>query len=54
MNSTLAKLGYKSDKFIVGAGSSPKSFLDLFAAGHAFDQEKALFAKRKSADLLFR
>ena len=33
----LTKLGYKSDKFIPGAGSSPQAFLDLFGAGHAFD-----------------
>ncbi len=50
----LAKLGYKSDKFIAGAGSSPQSFLDLFGSGHAFDQAKALFSEWKTADLLFQ
>jgi len=50
----LAKLGYKSDKFIAGAGSSPQSFLDLFGSGHAFDQAKALFPDWKTADLLFQ
>jgi type I restriction-modification system DNA methylase subunit len=50
----LEKLGYKSDKFIAGAGSSPKSFLDLFGSGHAFDQSKALFSEWKTADLLFQ
>ncbi|MDA1272422.1 MAG: Eco57I restriction-modification methylase domain-containing protein [Verrucomicrobia bacterium] len=50
----LAKLGYKSDKFIAGAASSPSAFLDLFGSGHAFDQSKALFHEWKSADLLFQ
>jgi len=50
----LAELGYKSDKFIVGAGSTPQDFLDDFATGHAFDQAKALFDDWKSADLLFQ
>jgi len=50
----LAELGYKSDKFLVGAGSRPQDFLDHFATGHAFDQAKALFADWKSADLLFQ
>jgi type I restriction-modification system DNA methylase subunit len=50
----LAKLGYKSDKFIAGAGSSPQSFLDLFGSGHAFDQAKALFSEWKTADFLFQ
>ena len=50
----LATLGYKSDKFIAGADSLPQAFLDLFAAGHPFDQAKALFAEWKSADLLFQ
>lgn len=50
----LAKLGYKSDKFIAGAGSSPQTFLDLFCSGHAFDQAKALFPEWKTADLLFQ
>ncbi len=50
----LAKLGYQSEKFIVGAGSSPQAFLDLFTTGHAFDQAKAHFADWKSADLLFQ
>ena len=38
----LAKLGYQSDKFLVGAGSKPQDFLADFATGHAFDQAKAL------------
>ena len=38
----LARLGYQSDKFIAGAGSSPQAFLDLFGAGPAFDPAKAL------------
>ena len=50
----LATLGYKSDKFIAGADSLPQAFLDLFAAGHPFDQAKALFVEWKSADLLFQ
>ena len=50
----LAELGYKSDKFIVGAGSAPLDFHDDFASGHAFDQIKALLAEWKSADLLFQ
>jgi REP element-mobilizing transposase RayT len=50
----LAKLGYQSDKFLAGAGSSPQAFLDLFGSGHAFDQAKALFAEWKTADLLFQ
>ena len=50
----LAKLGYKSDKFIVGAGSKPQNFLDDFASGHPFDQAKALVPEWKSADLLFQ
>ena len=50
----LAKLGYKSDKFIVGAGSSPQDFLNDFADGHPFDQAKALFSEWKTADLLFQ
>jgi len=50
----LDKLGYKSDKFIVGAGSKPQDFLDDFASGHAFDQTKALVSDWKSADLLFQ
>lgn len=50
----LAKLGYKSDKFIAGAGSSPQSFLDLFGSDHPFDQAKALFHEWKTADLLFQ
>jgi hypothetical protein len=50
----LAKLGYQSDKFLVGAGSKPQDFLDDFATGHAFDQAKALFPDWKSADLLFQ
>ena len=28
----LSKLGYKSDKFLVGAGSKPQDFLDHFAS----------------------
>jgi len=50
----LAKLGYKSDKFLVGAGSKPQDFLADFATGHPFDQAKALFTEWKSADLLFQ
>ncbi|MEI7732865.1 MAG: Eco57I restriction-modification methylase domain-containing protein [Verrucomicrobiota bacterium] len=50
----LAKLGYKSDKFLAGAGSSPQSFLDLFDSGHAFDPAKALVPEWKTADLLFQ
>ncbi len=50
----LAKLGYKSDKFLVGAGSKPQDFLADFAAGHPFDQVKALVPEWKSADLLFQ
>ena len=50
----LAKLGYKSDRTLSGAGSTPQSFLDLFASGHAFDQAKALVPEWKSADLLFQ
>ncbi len=50
----LAQLGYQSDKFIAGAGSSPQSFLDLFGSGHAFDQAKALVSEWKTADLLFQ
>ena len=50
----LATLGYKSDKFIAGVGSSPQAFLDLFSSGHAFDPAKALFPEWKSADLLFQ
>lgn len=50
----LAKLGYSSDKFIAGAGSTPQAFLDLFASGHGFDRAKALVSEWKSADLLFQ
>lgn len=50
----LIKLGYKSDKFIARAGSSPQAFLNRFAGGHAFDQAKALVADWKSADLHFQ
>jgi adenine-specific DNA-methyltransferase len=50
----LNALGYRSDKRIAGAGSSPKAFLDLFGSGHAFDQAKALFYEWKTADLLFQ
>ncbi len=50
----LANLGYKSDKYIAGAGSSPQDFLELFGSGHAFDKTKALFDEWKSADLLFQ
>ncbi|MFZ1640866.1 MAG: hypothetical protein WAV07_05395 [Candidatus Contendobacter sp.] len=50
----LARLGYQSDKFIAGAGSSPQSFLDLFGSGHAFDPAKALVSDWKTADLLFQ
>ena len=50
----LARLGYQSDKFIAGAGSSPQSFLDLFGTGPAFDPVKALVSEWKTADLLFQ
>ena len=50
----LARLGYQSDKFIAGAGSSPQAFLDLFGAGPAFDPVKALVSEWKTADLLFQ
>ena len=50
----LAKLGYKSDKFLVGAGSKPQDFLGDFASSQAFDPDKALFDEWKSADLLFQ
>ena len=44
----LAKLGYQSDKFIAGTGSSPQAFLELFSSGHAFDQAKAFVPEWKS------
>jgi adenine-specific DNA-methyltransferase len=50
----LAKLGYKSEKFLVGAGSKPQDFLADFATGHPFDESKALVSEWKSADLLFQ
>ncbi len=50
----LAKLGYQSDKYIVGAGSKPQDFLDDFASDHPFDHTKAMVAEWKSADLLFQ
>ncbi len=50
----LARLGYQSDKFIAGAGSSPQAFLDLFGSGDAFDPTKALVSEWKTADLLFQ
>ncbi len=50
----LTKLGYKSDKFIAGAGSSPQAFLELFSTGHGFDPAKALVPEWKTADLLFQ
>ncbi len=50
----LARLGYQSDKFIVGAGSKPRDFLDDFATGQAFDPAKALVAEWQTADLLFQ
>ena len=50
----LAKLGYRSDKFLVGAGSRPKDFLADFASDRPFDQTKALVPEWKSADLLFQ
>jgi len=50
----LSKLGYKSDKFLVGAGSKPQDFLTDFASGHPFDEAKALVPEWKSADLLFQ
>ena len=48
----LAKLGYKSDRFLVGAGSRPQDFLADFTNGLPFDQSKALVSDWKSADLL--
>lgn len=50
----LSKLGYKSDKFLVGAGSKPQDFLADFVTGHQFDEAKALVTEWKSADLLFQ
>ncbi len=50
----LAKLGYQSDKYLVGAGSKPQDFLADFATGHPFDEKKALIADWKSADFLFQ
>lgn len=50
----LAQLGYKSDKFLVGAGSKPQDFLADFATGQPFDEAKALVPEWKSADLLFQ
>jgi hypothetical protein len=50
----LAKLGYQSEKFLVGAGSKPQDFLADFASGHPFDEAKALVPEWKSADLLFQ
>jgi len=50
----LATLGYKSEKFIAGAASSPQSFLELFSAGRGFDHTKALVSEWKTADLLFQ
>lgn len=47
-------LGYRSDRSLSGSDSSPESFLDLFATGHAFDQTKALVSEWKTADLLFQ
>ena len=50
----LAKLGYKSEKFLVGAGSKPQDFFADFVSGHPFDQAKALVPEWKTADLLFQ
>jgi hypothetical protein len=51
----LARLGYKSDKFLSGAGSRPQDFLKDFASGHPLDEEKkALVPEWKSADLIFQ
>ena len=50
----LESLGYRSDRSLCAPDSSPKSFLDLFAAQHPFDPEKALVTEWKSADLLFQ
>ena len=50
----LTRLGYQSDKFIAGAGSSPQSFLDLFGSAKAFDPAKALVSEWNTADLLFQ
>jgi len=50
----LARLGYKSDKFLSGAGSRPQDFLKDFASGHPLDEEKAFVPEWKSADLIFQ
>jgi hypothetical protein len=50
----LARLGYKSDKFLSGAGSRPQDFLKDFASGHPLDENKALVPEWKSADLIFQ
>ena len=50
----LARLGYKSDKFLSGAGSRPQDFLKDFASGHPLDEGKAFVPEWKSADLIFQ
>ncbi|NDG71547.1 MAG: hypothetical protein EBY32_09655, partial [Proteobacteria bacterium] len=50
----LARLGYKSDKFLSGAGSRPQDFLKDFASGHPLDEEKAFVPEWKSSDLIFQ
>ena len=49
----LDALGYRSDRSLAGPDSSPRSFIELFPAS-GFDQEKALVAEWKTADLLFQ
>lgn len=53
----LATLGYKSDRTVQLAESSPAAFLDFLRANDkdtAFDGHKALVANWKTADLLFQ
>ena len=35
-----AKLGYQSNKFLVGTGSKPQEFPADFSSGHTFDEKK--------------
>jgi len=53
----LAHLGYKSDRTVKLASSSPKAFLDFIQANGSdvpFSEEKALCSDWKSAELLFQ
>jgi len=53
----LNALGYKSDRTVSLPNSSPQAFLDLIqdnASGVSFNEEKALCADWRSADLLFQ